>query len=867
MTGRKTSVKLHRKSKNHDVSLSADASRVAPEPPDETVVPSQQRASFLSARESIVRVMRELDQILSMDTLIYFIEAAIELLFLSIYFFYQQPVPRSVEKELHRISPHRPANRTHRQSTRTPIWKKIKQPPVRYPSRQLDRQLCDFCGVSGADVVVAQKVSGTGSSLSTTQLTAHRPRTPSSINSRLPPPPSLLTFSSSFSQNVSHPSTKLLPSIQATPIIITDHAIKPGSTPEPKSRTDSPTKSPRRKPVPRSVVRKTSAKLIRPPLPPSVVDPNISQDTTSDPIESTSGRSPPLQTQASAPPRASSSAQTKTPPPIVRKSSAKFVRTPHKPTEIVEKPDNSVETSPLQNSDRIPPLTKDIPVQLARKSSAKFVRPPLPPQSIPAQPLPPSQPSINPPIIASDQTTGSIILEHGSETEHDLTSVSAIGAGAHNSHTIQSESENKSRELVEPLVLLKPIPQRPISQPHVFPPQPAIVVIQSDLQTAVPDQPLPCEPSPPVTSFPELPPLAPVRPRQPPPPPSIPRFPSPTKSLPVLTTPPPAEDTEIESTSIDNHTNLSNTTSSRRFVSMAAIATTSEEFVGPTDKWIRPETSYQLSRSSFPLEWDPSRDDNIFSTKPTTNPRTVVSTAPDQQRLSHHGSVASKSSTDSPPQNGSREQSTSPHQDGPNKVRPLSNYTRPQSIPSPFPSPMPRPRSTGSLSSGSDLPPPSFLFDNTHLKPGNAAALLSHAETLNLYRQNAKKAVDNPASQYEFAIFMMDSARESTLDLNGATPTQRDELMKEGLAILRRLADRGYPQAQYYLADCYSNGIGCKNGDPDLEKAFPLFVLAAKHGHIEASFRTALAYEHAWGCRRDPLKAIQFLRYYPNFGR
>jgi uncharacterized protein len=153
------------------------------------------------------------------------------------------------------------------------------------------------------------------------------------------------------------------------------------------------------------------------------------------------------------------------------------------------------------------------------------------------------------------------------------------------------------------------------------------------------------------------------------------------------------------------------------------------------------------------------------------------------------------------------------------------------------------------------------VFDHTHLKPGNAAALLSYGETLELYRQNAKKAVDNPAIQYEFAIFMMDAARDPSIDLGSPQKAgKRKEILKEGLSILRRLADRGYPQAQYYLADCYSNGIGCKNTQPDLEKAFPLFVLAAKHGHIEANFRTALAYENAWGCRRDPLKAIQFLK-------
>ena len=107
----------------------------------------------------------------------------------------------------------------------------------------------------------------------------------------------------------------------------------------------------------------------------------------------------------------------------------------------------------------------------------------------------------------------------------------------------------------------------------------------------------------------------------------------------------------------------------------------------------------------------------------------------------------------------------------------------------------------------------------------------------------------------------MDAARESIDLLPSSQPGQREDLLKEGLSILRRLADRGYPQAQYYLADCYSNGIGCKNSIADLDKAFPLFVLAAKHGHVEASFRTALAYENAWGCRRDPLKALQFLRY------
>jgi TPR repeat protein len=294
---------------------------------------------------------------------------------------------------------------------------------------------------------------------------------------------------------------------------------------------------------------------------------------------------------------------------------------------------------------------------------------------------------------------------------------------------------------------------------------------------------------------------------------------------------------------------------------MAAVASNSEEFSSSTEISARPETSPENMSPVFSHEWDPPRDENIFSANTSTNvPKAIISTTLDR-RFSSHGSIASSSSADSPQQE-SREHLSSLNLAGPPKhIRAVS--TNSQYIPSPLPSPRARPHSAGSVSSGSEYVPPAFLFDNTHLKPGNAAALLSHAETLNLYRQNAKKAVDNPAIQYEFAIFMMDAARESTLDLNGVSPSQRDELLKEGLSILRRLADRGYPQAQYYLADCYSNGIGCKHNTPDLEKAFPLFVLAAKHGHVEASFRTALAYENAWGCRRDPLKAVQFLRYTP----
>jgi TPR repeat protein len=95
---------------------------------------------------------------------------------------------------------------------------------------------------------------------------------------------------------------------------------------------------------------------------------------------------------------------------------------------------------------------------------------------------------------------------------------------------------------------------------------------------------------------------------------------------------------------------------------------------------------------------------------------------------------------------------------------------------------------------------------------------------------------------------------------NLALIEKRDELIKEAIALLKKLADRGYPDAQYFLADCFANGIGTVRGRQDFDRAFPLFVLAAKHGHPDACYRAGTCCEHGWGCRRESGKAVQFYR-------
>jgi TPR repeat protein len=174
--------------------------------------------------------------------------------------------------------------------------------------------------------------------------------------------------------------------------------------------------------------------------------------------------------------------------------------------------------------------------------------------------------------------------------------------------------------------------------------------------------------------------------------------------------------------------------------------------------------------------------------------------------------------------------------------------------------------------------PAPITFDNSMLRNavGSNASLLSSLKTLEMYRQNVKKTNDF-SIQYSFAVFLISTAQEMGLDFNEPAKPARtaksdrdspysepassspQELVREARTILQKLSNNGYPFAQYYLADGYASGLFSK-GKEDYNSAFPLFVLAAKHGHAESAYRTALCYEFGWGCRKDAAKAVQFLR-------
>ncbi|KAG8785613.1 hypothetical protein FRC15_001046 [Serendipita sp. 397] len=165
--------------------------------------------------------------------------------------------------------------------------------------------------------------------------------------------------------------------------------------------------------------------------------------------------------------------------------------------------------------------------------------------------------------------------------------------------------------------------------------------------------------------------------------------------------------------------------------------------------------------------------------------------------------------------------------------------------------------------------PPPVMLDQSHLQPGNKAALLSNEQSMALYRTNAKKS-SNPDVVFEFAAFMLEASK--SIVVPPADPTfsnqleiektneKREGYVKEAMSLLKKIADRGHVLAQYTLADCYSNGIGTIKGRQDFDRAFPLFVSAAKHNHVDGAYRAGTCCEYGWGCRRDSSKAVHFYR-------
>jgi TPR repeat protein len=95
-----------------------------------------------------------------------------------------------------------------------------------------------------------------------------------------------------------------------------------------------------------------------------------------------------------------------------------------------------------------------------------------------------------------------------------------------------------------------------------------------------------------------------------------------------------------------------------------------------------------------------------------------------------------------------------------------------------------------------------------------------------------------------------------------ARAKNREKFIMEGHKTLKKLVANGYPDAMFYLADCYGQGL--LGLQVDTKEAFTLYQSAAKGGHAASAYRTAvcceMGHEEGGGTKRDPLKAVQWYR-------
>ncbi|KAI0028348.1 hypothetical protein K488DRAFT_58815 [Vararia minispora EC-137] len=129
------------------------------------------------------------------------------------------------------------------------------------------------------------------------------------------------------------------------------------------------------------------------------------------------------------------------------------------------------------------------------------------------------------------------------------------------------------------------------------------------------------------------------------------------------------------------------------------------------------------------------------------------------------------------------------------------------------------------------------------------------------YRQRIKADPD-PEAHFAYARYLIDAAKKIGADAKDqrAVRKYRDALIQEALKVIRRLATQGQPydEAQFFLANCY--GTGTLGLQVDHEKAYHLYLQAAKQNHAAATYRVAVCNEIGAGTRKEPPRAAAFYR-------
>ncbi|KAG1137661.1 hypothetical protein G6F37_005561 [Rhizopus arrhizus] len=141
------------------------------------------------------------------------------------------------------------------------------------------------------------------------------------------------------------------------------------------------------------------------------------------------------------------------------------------------------------------------------------------------------------------------------------------------------------------------------------------------------------------------------------------------------------------------------------------------------------------------------------------------------------------------------------------------------------------------------------------------------ADNISRLREESKASKDSHQRLF-FSRYLLEATkylRTNPQDLK-RTEELKNNMEEEAFKLLKKLASHkvGCADAQFFLADCYGNGLhGLKL---DLDKAFTLYVQGSKLNHPECAYRTAACYELGLGTKKNYKHAMQFYRKAANLG-
>ncbi|KAL5339589.1 hypothetical protein BJX70DRAFT_149081 [Aspergillus crustosus] len=141
---------------------------------------------------------------------------------------------------------------------------------------------------------------------------------------------------------------------------------------------------------------------------------------------------------------------------------------------------------------------------------------------------------------------------------------------------------------------------------------------------------------------------------------------------------------------------------------------------------------------------------------------------------------------------------------------------------------------------------------------------VTHAE-LEQLQQRVRSNPNDQKTQLTLAQKLVEASvvlvESSRLDPKSKSKA-REKYNLDAHKILKKLVSSGYPDAQFYMADCYGQGLLGLQSDP--KEAFNLYQSAAKAGHAQAAYRVAvcceIGQEDGGGTKRDPFKAVQWYK-------